>query len=86
MNTPAANVLIMQSGGPTNVLNTSLVGVVDEALGSGAFGSVYGASRGLEGLLNGQVSDLSDVPLATWERVEDPRSGTGVHPAQAGAR
>ena len=59
----------MQSGGPTNVINTSLVGVVDEAVASGAFDRVYGAPRGLEGLLDGQVSDLTDVSPATWKRV-----------------
>ena len=51
------------------MLNTSLAGVVDEAVRSGAFGRVYGAYRGLEGLLDGQVSDLTDVSPSTWKRV-----------------
>ena len=59
----------MQSGGCTNVLNASLVGIVDEAIGSGAFGKIYGASRGLEGLLDGQVADLTDVSPATWKLI-----------------
>ena len=36
MNAPVTNILVMQSGGCTNVLNTSLAGVVDEAVRSGA--------------------------------------------------
>jgi 6-phosphofructokinase 1 len=59
----------MQSGGATNVLNTSLVGVVDEAARSGAFGKIYGAYRGLEGLLDGRVSDLTDVSSSIWKGV-----------------
>ena len=69
MTAPAKNILIMQSGGATNVLNTSLAGVVEEAVASGAFKKVYGAYRGLEGLLKGRVSDLTDVLPATWKRV-----------------
>ena len=69
MSKPAAGVLIMQSGGCTNVLNTSLAGVVEEAVASGAFGKVYGADRGLEGLQDGRVTDLTDVSPSTWKRV-----------------
>ena len=65
-----ANALVMQSGGPTPVLNRSLSGVVREAMGSGAFGEVYGARRGVEGLLAGELMPLGAVPDAHWRRVE----------------
>ena len=59
------NVLVMQSGGPTPVLNRSLVGVVREALAHPEFGKLYGAIHGLEGLLAGRVMDLRKQDSAT---------------------
>ena len=44
------NILVMQSGGVTPVINRSLYGVVREALDRGSFGGVYGAVHGVEGL------------------------------------
>ncbi|MCL0028628.1 diphosphate--fructose-6-phosphate 1-phosphotransferase [Dehalococcoidia bacterium] len=69
MSTAAPNVLIMQSGGPTNVINASLSGMVDEAICSGGFGRVYGAYRGIEGLLEDKVNDLTDLLPSYWARV-----------------
>ncbi len=69
MTTRPKNALIMQSGGCTNVLNSSLFGIVSEAADAGAFGRVHGASHGLEGLLEGKTVDLTDVPQATWRRI-----------------
>ncbi len=63
------NVLIMQSGGCTNVLNSSLFGIAAEAAGSRAFDRIYGASHGLDGLLDNRTVDLTDVPETTWKRV-----------------
>ncbi len=65
-----ANALVMQSGGATQVLNRSLAGVVREASDSGAFGEVYGARRGVEGLLAGDLIPLAAVSDAQWGRVE----------------
>ncbi|HBD84803.1 MAG TPA: phosphofructokinase, partial [Dehalococcoidia bacterium] len=59
----------MQSGGCTNVLNSSLVGIIDEASQSGAFDHVYGASLGLEGFFEDQVIDVSNVPRQTLNRI-----------------
>lgn len=58
--------LIVQSGGPTAVINNSLIGIVDEALKSSFRGKVYGAAGGLYGLLNGCFVDLHH--LSTEER------------------
>ena len=64
------NAVVMQSGGATPVLNRSLSGVVSEAKASGAFGEVYGARRGVEGLLADALIPLGAVSDAHWRRVE----------------
>ncbi|MCH8309765.1 MAG: diphosphate--fructose-6-phosphate 1-phosphotransferase [Chloroflexi bacterium] len=69
MSVQRRNVLIMQSGGCTNVLNSSLVGIIDEASKSGAFDDIFGASLGLEGFFRDEVIDLSDVPQQTLNRI-----------------
>ncbi len=43
------NVIVSQSGGPTAVINNSLVGVVHEALAQEKVGEVYGACMGFAG-------------------------------------
>ena len=50
--------IIAQSGGPTAVINASLAGVFETARSSGAV-RVLGMQHGIEGLLKGQVADLS---------------------------
>ena len=63
------NVVVLQSGGPTPVINRSLFGLVDEASTSGAFGRVLGASHGMEGLLADDLIDLAAQPRGMWRRV-----------------
>jgi ATP-dependent phosphofructokinase / diphosphate-dependent phosphofructokinase len=63
------NVLVMQSGGCTPVLNRSLVGVVLEAQEERAFGKVYGAAHGLEGVLGDKLIDLGRLSRAAWGRI-----------------
>ena len=53
------NVIVGQSGGPTSVINSSLVGVYKTAKDRGA-GKVYGMLHGIKGLLDGQYVDLSE--------------------------
>ena len=53
------NVIVGQSGGPTSVINSSLVGVFKTAKDRGA-GKVYGMLHGIKGLLDRQYVDLSD--------------------------
>ncbi|RNB84732.1 diphosphate--fructose-6-phosphate 1-phosphotransferase [Brevibacillus fluminis] len=57
------NCLIVQSGGPTSVINSTLYGIVERAKQSGTLGSIYGARYGLHGLLHGDYIDLSTIPL-----------------------
>jgi 6-phosphofructokinase len=63
------NVLVMQSGGCTPVLNRSLAGVVREALEQRAFGKIYGAAHGLEGVLDNKLIDLGKLSKVAWGRI-----------------
>ena len=63
------NVLVVQSGGCTPVMNRSLVGVVARALESPALADVYGAAHGLAGILDGSLVGLNGRPGRTWARV-----------------
>lgn len=53
------NVIVGQSGGPTSVINSSLVGVYKTAKDRGA-NKVYGMLHGIKGLLDGQYVELSE--------------------------
>jgi 6-phosphofructokinase len=63
------NLLVLQGGGPTPVLNASLYGVIDEARCAGPFGRVFGARFGIEGLLKDDLIELSNVPPQQIERL-----------------
>ena len=52
------NVIVGQSGGPTSVINASLLGVFKTAKDRGA-DVVYGMVHGIKGLLDRDVVDLS---------------------------
>lgn len=54
------NLLVAQSGGPTVVLNSTLAGVVNEALNHDCIGEIYGAACGLRGILAGNFVDLAE--------------------------
>ncbi len=53
------NVVVGQSGGPTSVINSSLVGVFKAAKDAGVE-KIYGMRNGIEGFMNKKVIDLSD--------------------------
>lgn len=63
------NALVFQSGGVTPVINQSLAGVVLEAKASGQIDGIYGAVRGLGGLLSYDIKDLGQLPEAIWGKV-----------------
>ena len=57
------NMLIAQGGGPTPVINSSLLGAVREAKRHPeAIETIYGARFGAEGILAGDLIDLGAVP------------------------
>ncbi len=72
------NALVGQSGGPTSVINASLVGVVDGARRSKKIGRVLGMRFGIEGLLNDFLLDLSaESPETMRALCSTPSSALG---------
>lgn len=63
------NLLVMQSGGPTPVVNRSLLGVYAEAVKLGGFADILGARRGIEGVLADRVVDLRSVSESAWRSI-----------------
>ncbi|MGE4619789.1 MAG: 6-phosphofructokinase [Planctomycetota bacterium] len=61
MSQPMGNAVIAQSGGPTVVINSSLVGIVEAIQETGLAGSIYGARHAVKGMLNGDLCDLTDL-------------------------
>jgi 6-phosphofructokinase 1 len=75
---PSPRILIAQGGGPTAVINQSLVGVVLAARHGGLEQSVYGARHGVRGILNEDLLDLSRETGAQLEAVaRTPSSALG---------
>ena len=70
MQSPVGNALIGQSGGPTCVINQSLVGIVEEALGAqDKIRRVLGAVHGIKGVLEERLIDLGKESKETLEKV-----------------
>ena len=63
------NALIGQSGGPTCVINQSLVGVVQEAMAAAPIRRVFGAIHGIAGVLEERLIDLGRESAETLEGV-----------------
>lgn len=58
----AENLLVAQAGGPTPVLNATLISILEEARHDNRIGRVFGAKSGMTGLMRGEVLDLTDLP------------------------
>lgn len=72
------NILVAHGGGPTPVINSSLQGVVEAARASGQVDKIYAARFGAEGILKGDLIDLTDVPASTISLLrETPNSAIG---------
>jgi 6-phosphofructokinase 1 len=69
MSTKQGNVLIGQSGGPTAVINQSLVGLVETCQRNGRAGRILGAVHGIQGVLQGRIVDLGRESRKTLEAV-----------------
>jgi 6-phosphofructokinase len=59
MNVLTGSCVIFQSGGPTAVINASLLGVIKAALKSKCITHVYGAANGIKGVLEEKFYDIS---------------------------
>ena len=69
-------VVVAQGGGPTAVINQSLVGVVLESRKFPQVTSVYGASNGVRGIINEDFVDLTQETTHNLEQV-------GITPSSA---
>lgn len=59
------NVLVVQSGGPTTAINSSLAGVITEALNHDQIEEIYGCLGGIEGILSESFIDLASESQQT---------------------
>ncbi len=72
------NMVIAQSGGPSMVINQSLVGAVLEARGSARIGKILGARHGILGILGNDYIDLRKPSVKKLEAIaETPSSALG---------
>ena len=73
-----ANCIIAQSGGPTTVINSSVVGLLEANKDLGTFDKVYAGLNGIEGILNGNIIELSSFSQDDINRFRyTPSSGLG---------
>ncbi len=68
------NVLIAQGGGPTAVINQSLVGVVLESRKFPQVKKIYGALHGVSGIINEELLDLTQETTNNLEKVANTPS------------
>ncbi len=73
-----ANAIVSQSGGPTGVINASLVGVIEEACKCKDITNLYGAIHAVAGIKKEHFIDLKKLSIETLERVAgSPSSALG---------
>ena len=68
-NAPKANAVVGQSGGPTAVINESLVGVIEQACKQAEIENLYGSVHGVSGIVNENFVDLKKLSLETLDVV-----------------
>ncbi|MBI1336153.1 MAG: diphosphate--fructose-6-phosphate 1-phosphotransferase [Phycisphaera sp.] len=72
------NVVVGQSGGPTVVINQSLVGVVEALRGQPNIGKVLGCLHGVRGIVDHQYIQMQDIPQDRLDRIaQTPSSALG---------
>ena len=64
-----ANAIVSQSGGPTGVINASLVGVIGEACKHKEIENVYGGVHAVAGIVAEKFIDLRKLSIETLQRV-----------------
>jgi 6-phosphofructokinase len=76
---PKANAVVGQSGGPTGVINASLVGVIEEAKKHPEIENLYGAVHAVAGMVKDEFIDLYKLSAETLEIVAaSPSSAIGT--------
>ncbi len=68
-NAPKANAVVGQSGGPTAVINASLVGVIEEANKHPEIENLYGSLHAVVGMANDRFIDLTKLSTNMLEKV-----------------
>lgn len=66
---PKANAVVGQSGGPTAVINESLVGVIEEGNKHPEIENLYGAVHAVAGIVKEEFVDLTKLSAETLEQV-----------------
>ncbi len=78
-NAPKANAVVGQSGGPTGVINASLVGIIEEAQKHPEILTVFGAIHAVAGMVKDDFIDLTKLSPETLEVVAaSPSSAIGT--------
>src|SRR5688572_33485997 len=78
MSKTKGNAIIGQSGGPTSVINQSLVGAIREARNAPHIDRLFGARHGVRGIVNDDLLDLKRVPDDLLGRIaQSPASALG---------
>jgi ATP-dependent phosphofructokinase / diphosphate-dependent phosphofructokinase len=73
-----ANAIVSQSGGPTGVINASLVGVIEQVCKQKQIDKLYGAVHAVKGIVNEQFINLKKVSKKVLEEVAaSPSSALG---------
>lgn len=73
-----SNCIIAQSGGPTSVINSSVVGLLQANQDIKLFNKVYGGLNGVEGILNENIIELSAMNAEEINAFKyTPSSGLG---------
>ena len=76
---PKANAVVGQSGGPTGVINASLVGVIEEAKKHPEIQKLYGAIHAVAGMVEDDFIDLKKLSPETLKVVAgSPSSALGT--------
>lgn len=72
------NCIVAQSGGPTSVINSSVIGIFKENLKQKYFDNVYCGLHGIEGILNNYIINLTEIGYENIKHFKyTPSSGLG---------
>ncbi|SET51959.1 6-phosphofructokinase 1 [Natronincola peptidivorans] len=72
------NCIVAQSGGPTSVINASVVGVAMANQNTNYYDKVFGGVNGIEGILKGDIINLSELSSEDLQLLKHtPSSGLG---------
>jgi ATP-dependent phosphofructokinase / diphosphate-dependent phosphofructokinase len=78
MSKPKGNAVVGQSGGPTSVINQSLVGVVTETRKQGHIDRLLGARHGVRGIINDDFIELNGAADDLLHRIaQTPAAALG---------